>query len=110
LNQWKNLGCVAEAMKVPTGRGGDPTRSLSFTARPVGLCSPGELFIQRERVSMAALVLSRKKGESIEIGNNIVVTVVELTSGKVRLQIKAPIDVMVYRKEVADAIRRGEEP
>jgi carbon storage regulator CsrA len=76
----------------------------------VGLCSPGELFIQRERVSMAGLVLARQKGEVIEIGDKITVTVVSLDSGRVRLLIKAPIDVMVHRGEVADAIRRGEEP
>jgi carbon storage regulator len=81
-----------------------------FHSSSGGVVFTGRAFIQRERVSMAGLVLSRKQGEAIEIGDKIVVTVVELTSGKVRLHVKAPIEVMVHRKEVADAIRRGEEP
>ena len=58
------------------------------------------------------LVLSRKKDESIEIGRDIVVTVIETRGDKVRLGIEAPRDVPVHRSEVADAIRRanGEEP
>ena len=58
------------------------------------------------------LVLSRKKNESIEIGRDVVVTVIETRGDKVRLGIEAPRDVPVHRSEVADAIRRanGEEP
>ena len=58
------------------------------------------------------LVLSRKKDESIEIGRDIVVTVVETRGDKVRLGIEAPRDIPVHRSEVAAAIRRanGEEP
>ena len=46
------------------------------------------------------LVLSRKIGERIEIGNNVVVTVVKLGNGKVRLGIEAPRDVAVVRAEL----------
>ena len=46
------------------------------------------------------LVLSRKKNETIHIGDNIQVTVVEIAPGKVRLGIKAPPDVRVDREEV----------
>ena len=58
------------------------------------------------------LVLSRKKDESIEIGRDVVVTVIETRGDKVRLGIEAPRDVPVHRSEVADAIRRanGEAP
>jgi len=50
------------------------------------------------------LVLSRKKGESLVIGDNIAVTVIEIRGDKVRLGIEAPRDVTVHREEVARAI------
>lgn len=52
------------------------------------------------------LVLSRKRDERIVIGDNIVITVVEVRGDKVRLGIEAPNDVPVHRQEVLDAIRR----
>ncbi|MBM4074645.1 MAG: carbon storage regulator CsrA [Planctomycetes bacterium] len=55
------------------------------------------------------LVLSRKKNESIVIGETIVVTVVEIRGDKVRLGIEAPRDVSVHRKEIADAIAADAE-
>jgi len=56
------------------------------------------------------LVLSRKKNESIVINNDITVVVVEIRGDKVRLGIQAPTDVPVHRREVYDAIQRGEAP
>jgi len=53
------------------------------------------------------LVLSRKKNESIRIGDNITLVVVEIRGDKVRLGIEAPKDVPVHRQEVYDAIRRS---
>ena len=55
------------------------------------------------------LVLSRKKDESIVIGRDIRVTVVETRGDKVRLGIDAPRDVPVHRSEVAEAIRKANE-
>ena len=52
------------------------------------------------------LVLSRKRGETLCIGNDIIVTVVEVRGDKVRLGIEAPTSVPVHRKEVFDAIQR----
>lgn len=52
------------------------------------------------------LVLSRHRDESIIIGDDIVVTVVDLRGDKVRLGIAAPIEVSVHRQEVYEAIRR----
>ena len=46
------------------------------------------------------LVLSRSKDESIVVGDNIVITVVEIRGDKVRLGIEAPKEVPVHRKEV----------
>jgi carbon storage regulator len=50
------------------------------------------------------LVLSRGDGETIHIGNDIVITVVEIRGSKVRLGIQAPRDVDVHRGEVAARI------
>lgn len=46
------------------------------------------------------LVLSRKQNESIKIGDNITLTVVEIRGNKVRLGIDAPDDVAVHRQEI----------
>jgi carbon storage regulator len=52
------------------------------------------------------LVLSRQRDESIIIGDNIVVTVVDVRGDKVRLGIDAPREVSVHRREVYEAIQR----
>ena len=52
------------------------------------------------------LVLSRQRDESIIIGDNIVITIVDIRGDKVRLGINAPREISVHRKEVYDAIRR----
>ena len=52
------------------------------------------------------LVLSRQRDESIVIGDNIVITVVDIRGDKVRLGIDAPKEVPVHRQEVYDAIQR----
>jgi carbon storage regulator len=57
---------------------------------------------------MAMLVLSRKKNESIVINNDITIVVVEIRGDKVRLGVEAPKEVPVHRREVYDAIHRGE--
>jgi carbon storage regulator len=51
------------------------------------------------------LVLSRKKGETIVIGDNIIVTVVEIVGDRVRLAFEAPKDVTIHRREIYDKIR-----
>ncbi|MFO0908496.1 MAG: carbon storage regulator CsrA [Isosphaeraceae bacterium] len=47
------------------------------------------------------LVLSRKLGEKIVIGDNVVVTVVKIDRNQIRLGIEAPQNVGVYREEIA---------
>jgi len=51
------------------------------------------------------LILSRRPGESITIGDNIVVTVVSITGNQIRLGISAPREVRVLRDEIFKAIR-----
>lgn len=52
------------------------------------------------------LVLSRQRDESIIIGDNVQVTIVDIRGDKVRLGIVAPAEIPVHRKEVYDAIQR----
>ena len=54
----------------------------------------------------AMLVLSRQRDESIVIGENIIVTVVDIRGDKVRLGIEAPTEIPVHRREVYEAIQR----
>ncbi|MBP3468917.1 MAG: carbon storage regulator CsrA [Lachnospiraceae bacterium] len=46
------------------------------------------------------LALSRKKGESLIINNNIEITVLEVKGEQIKLGIAAPKEVPIYRKEV----------
>ena len=55
------------------------------------------------------LVLSRQRDETIMIGDDIELTVVDIRGDKVRLGIKAPANIAVHRKEVYDAIKRENE-
>ncbi len=52
------------------------------------------------------LVLSRQRDETIMIGDDIEITVVDIRGDKVRLGITAPPSVPVHRKEVYEAIKR----
>jgi carbon storage regulator len=51
------------------------------------------------------LVLARRAGESITIGDDIVVTVVSTASGQVKLGITAPQHVRVVREEILKALK-----
>ena len=53
------------------------------------------------------LVLSRYRDESIYIGDDIVITVVDIRGDRVRIGVQAPSDVSVHRQEVYDAIKNG---
>ena len=55
------------------------------------------------------LVLSRQRDETIMIGDEIEITVVDIRGDKVRLGITAPTRIAVHRKEVYDAIKRENE-
>ena len=52
------------------------------------------------------LVLSRQKDESIMIGDDVEITIVDVRKDKVRLGITAPKDIPVHRREVYNAIQR----
>lgn len=55
------------------------------------------------------LVLSRQRDETIMIGDDIEITIVDIRGDKVRLGICAPTRIAVHRKEVYDAIRSENE-
>ena len=52
------------------------------------------------------LVLTRKTGEGIIIGDDIKITIVELKGGGVRVGIDAPRDMKIHRQEVYDRIKQ----
>jgi len=58
------------------------------------------------RASDIMLVLSRQRDESIVIGDNVIVTIVDVRGDRVRLGIEAPREISVHRREVYDAIQR----
>ena len=51
------------------------------------------------------LVLTRRKGESIMLGSNVEIRVLEVSRHQVKLGIQAPRSVPVYRREIYDKIR-----
>jgi carbon storage regulator len=52
------------------------------------------------------LVISRKRGERICLGDDVVVTVLEVVGSTVRLGIEAPDDIRVYRHEIWEAVKQ----
>src|SRR5437763_12329635 len=60
----------------------------------------------RRKEPKTMLVLSRHRDESIIIGDDIIITVVDIRGDKVRLGIAAPIEISVHRQEVYEAIQR----
>lgn len=56
------------------------------------------------------LVLSRYKDQSIYIGDDIVITVVDVRGDRIRIGIEAPPNVPVHRQEIYEAIKREQNP
>ena len=54
------------------------------------------------------LILTRRLGETLVIGDNITVTVLGVKGNQVRIGVDAPLDLAVHRKEVYDRIRSEE--
>ncbi len=51
------------------------------------------------------LVLTRKSGESIRIGNNIIITILDSPSGQTKVGVKAPLEIPIHREEVYTRIQ-----
>ncbi len=52
------------------------------------------------------LVLTRRLGESINIGDNIKITVVDIDGKQVKIGIEAPKDIAIFREEVYERIKQ----
>ncbi len=52
------------------------------------------------------LVISRKKNESLVIGDDVIVTIVEIREDKVRLGVECPKEIPVHRREVYESTMR----
>ncbi len=55
------------------------------------------------------LVLSRQKDESIIVGDDVEITIVDVRGDKVRLGITAPKSISVHRKEIYQAIQKEKQ-
>jgi carbon storage regulator len=51
------------------------------------------------------LVITRKAGDRVQIGDDITVTLLEISGSSVRLGIDAPAEVAVYRHEILEAVK-----
>lgn len=71
-------------------------------------CILEEAFFFKEE-AIRLLVLTRKPNQSIVIGDEIEITVVEVKGEQVRLGINAPKHISVHRREVYEAIKGGRE-
>jgi len=69
------------------------------------MCAPAPRRVGSKEGADSMLVLSRQRDETIMIGDDVEITVVDIRGDKVRLGITAPSRVAVHRKEVYDAIR-----
>ena len=61
--------------------------------------------IREDEVAM--LILSRRVGESLIIGDDVVVTVLNISSGNIRIGVSAPREVAVFREEIYQRIAAG---
>jgi carbon storage regulator len=55
------------------------------------------------------LVLSRRRNEKIVIGDNIVITTVDIRGDKVRIGIEAPAELPIHRQEVYEEIKKEQQ-
>lgn len=62
--------------------------------------------LPNERSAVEVLVLSRQRDESIMIGDDVEIIIVDVRGDKVRLGITAPKSIPVHRREIYDAIQR----
>ena len=54
------------------------------------------------------LTLSRNKNQSVMIGDDVIVTVVDIRGGKVRLGFEAPKSISIHRAEIYETIKKAQ--
>lgn len=54
---------------------------------------------------MSGLILTRRPGESVDIGDNVVVTVLAIKGNQARLHFKVPRSIPVHRREISERIK-----
>ena len=55
------------------------------------------------------LILTRRNGESLKIGDNVTVTVLDIKGGQVRIAIDAPREIAVHREEIYNRIQAQDD-
>ncbi len=56
------------------------------------------------------LILTRRVGESLMVGDDITITVLGVKGNQVRIGVNAPRDVAVHREEIYNRIQQGDAP
>ena len=90
-----------------------PQKSKYRFCRVAGICCAPCASIVAQSVSAekaaSMLILTRRVGETITVGNDVRITVILVKGDKVRVGVDAPKDVGVYREEVYAEIRKAAE-
>ena len=68
-----------------------------------------DAFDDRGSEAIGMLILTRRVGETVMIGEEVTVTVLGVKGNQVRLGVNAPKDVPVHREEIFERIKRGED-
>jgi carbon storage regulator len=55
------------------------------------------------------LILTRRIGETVMIGDDVIVTILEVKGNQVRIGFSAPKNVAVYREEIYERMKRGQQ-
>jgi carbon storage regulator len=82
------------------------SRSAGYQGRVPQIAPLGGALLRHGEA--VVLVVSRKVGERILIGDKIAITVVKVSGGGVRIGIEAPAEMAVMREELAEEIRKAE--
>jgi carbon storage regulator len=56
------------------------------------------------------LILTRRVGETVRVGNDVTVTIVSVKGNQIRIGINAPKNVTVHREEIYQRIQREQHP
>jgi carbon storage regulator len=99
------IGATGTPLAFSTGQ------SQHATARPPALAGSGfTLFEEGQRSSEIMLVLSRKVGERIHVGDNIVLEIRRIAGNRVTVALEAPRDVRILRGELEGPAREFRSP